>query len=213
MSMRKMIAGCAALLVSTSAAAQAGPTVEKSSEQIVCELSGDCEKVDPSLANQDQGTSRGFRIATPGKPAAPAAVRPVTTARPASPQYRPSQPASRFSVAPAPGRSNLAINFVSGSARLTEGGRRQADKFLQASKAPQLAGKRYQVIGHTDAVGNRSYNLELSRQRAAAVVDYLVANGADRSQFDTTGKGFDTPLNPRNPKGAENRRVEFVKID
>jgi len=206
---------CFALLLSTSAVAQAGPTVEKSSDQIVCELAGDCEKVDPSLANQDQGNTRGFRIAMPGRPAAAApAAAPAQAGARAVPQQRFVQPqrTQRFAVAQ-PGRSNLAINFVTGSASLADSGKHQADKFLQALAAPQLAGKRYKVIGHTDAVGNRAYNVDLSQRRARAVVDYLVAQGANRSQFDIEGKGFDDPLNRANPKAAENRRVEFVKLD
>ncbi|MFV0260722.1 MAG: OmpA family protein, partial [Acidimicrobiales bacterium] len=72
------------------------------------------------------------------------------------------------------------------------------------------------VQGFTDSLGDDAYNLELSRQRAQAVADWLVTNGgvsADR--LDVAGLGEALPFAPNekpdgsdNPAGRElNRRV------
>lgn len=220
----KMIAAAAALLVSTSAMAQAGPVAEKTSAQLVCELTGDCGQ-DGVEATQDKPDSRGFninkRVAAPTPAAtAPRVAAPARTAAPA----RVAAPAARATVANAGrarsplatrqvGRSNLSIGFVSGSATLTDSGKEMAEGFLMAMRTPQLAGKRFQINGHTDAVGSRSLNLELSRRRAQALVDYLVEKGASPSQFEVRGLGFDQPLAGTSPRAAANRRVEVVKLD
>lgn len=214
----KMFPALVVLLISSAAVAQAGPVAEKSSDQIICEMTGDCAAADASLATQDKPSSRGFAILGPAKaaPAQSGAAPRAGAARraPGASHYvAPSQAPRYAPSARGLGRSDLAINFVSGSATLTDSGRRQAQQFLKALSAPQLAGKRYQVVGHTDAVGARDYNVDLSQRRAQAVVDFLVQNGASRTQFDPKGIGFDRLANPRNPRAAENRRVEFVKID
>lgn len=216
----KVVVALGALLVSASAGAQAGPVAEKSSDEIVCQLTGDCGTVDPNLATQDKEESRGFSIAKRGTPQASTPSTSASRTTAGTPSR--SQPArvsnsttQRFSIAkPATiGRSDLMINFVSGSAALTESGKRQAQAFYKATQAPQLVGKRFLIGGHTDASGSRALNLDLSQRRAQAVVDFLAEQGADRSRFDVKGYGFDKPLKGTSPRAAANRRVEVVKLD
>ena len=109
------------------------------------------------------------------------------------------------------GRADLRVTFVTGSAELTESGQREAQKFAAALSSPLLQGMRFTIEGHTDAVGSRVANQDLSRRRAAAVVDYLVGKGADRSRFDPVGYGADRPLDGLSPTAALNRRVEVVR--
>ena len=47
--------------------AQAGPIVDKTSAQIVCELSGDCDAFNQELATRERGEERGFRFDVPKK--------------------------------------------------------------------------------------------------------------------------------------------------
>ena len=75
------------------------------------------------------------------------------------------------------------------------------------------------VTGHTDDKGTDSYNRDLSRRRAEAVRDWLVAqNAAPTTRFRIEAAGKSQPKVPNanpdgsdNPAGrAQNRRVEVV---
>ncbi len=75
-----------------------------------------------------------------------------------------------------------------------------------------------EVIGHTDTRGSREYNLELSRKRSRAVIEYLTKNGGiEEARFISTAAGFDkTAVPDRTVQGTTidaaaqlNRRVEI----
>ena len=68
-----------------------------------------------------------------------------------------------------------------------------------------------EIIGYTDDRGRRERNVELSRQRADAVGDYLVGKGVQRGRLRTRGAGPDEPVaDNKTPAGrAANRRIEF----
>jgi len=204
----------------TASAAQSGPMAQQTSDQLICQLSGDCANAQPA-ASQEKPRTRGFSIARPGQAAKPVAMSGIATpiARSAvapTQRYRSavSSPAAgaRFAVAPKPGRADLMITFVSGSATLTEQAKINAQQFVVALGAPQLASMRFAIEGHTDAVGTRVQNLDLSQRRAQAVVDFLTSKSVDKSRFSVKGYGFDRPLNPANPRAGSNRRVEVVKV-
>lgn len=67
------------------------------------------------------------------------------------------------------------------------------------------------VEGHTDNVGDADQNLELSTQRAAAVVTYLTEHGVDAGRLASEGYGLTRPIadNDTDEGRAANRRVEF----
>ncbi|WP_224245458.1 OmpA family protein [Hyalangium gracile] len=67
------------------------------------------------------------------------------------------------------------------------------------------------IEGHTDNVGARALNLDLSNRRAKAVLEYLVGKGIERKRLRSQGFGFDRPIAPNTtPLGrAKNRRVDF----
>lgn len=69
------------------------------------------------------------------------------------------------------------------------------------------------VVGHTDNVGARDYNMDLSRRRAGAVVAALVALGVDAARLDPDGVGPLAPVasNEGDQGRALNRRVELVR--
>ncbi|MHB9056842.1 MAG: OmpA family protein [Paludibacteraceae bacterium] len=67
------------------------------------------------------------------------------------------------------------------------------------------------VYGHTDNVGTLAANQKVSLGRATTVADYLVAQGAARSQMKTVeGKDYSMPVatNETAAGRAQNRRVE-----
>ncbi|GHT18691.1 hypothetical protein FACS189429_5550 [Bacteroidia bacterium] len=68
------------------------------------------------------------------------------------------------------------------------------------------------VKGHTDSDGNDEHNLQLSKDRAAAVAKYLTDNGIDTNRIVAEGYGETQPVaDNKTSKGkALNRRVEFV---
>jgi outer membrane protein OmpA-like peptidoglycan-associated protein len=71
------------------------------------------------------------------------------------------------------------------------------------------------VEGHTDNIGGDTYNLDLSRRRAVAVKQALVAQyQIDAKRLDTSGFGASRPkdTNATLEGRARNRRVELAKI-
>ncbi len=68
-----------------------------------------------------------------------------------------------------------------------------------------------EIKGHTDNVGSEEYNMELSRQRAEAVYNYLIKNGISPSKLSFSYYGMSQPITTNDtPEGRkENRRVEF----
>ncbi len=75
----------------------------------------------------------------------------------------------------------------------------------------------FEIIGHTDEIGPTSYNLQLSRNRARTVLDYLIDNGIHETRLKSKGVGeivaivFNTLEDGTdNPERRKlNRRVEF----
>ena len=221
----KLLLAAGALMASSSAFAQSANTSEQTADDLVCQLSGDCGGLEQSEATRDKPESRGFAIArrttagpaatTPSSPAIGARNRAKITAdasRPAAAANKPGRSRTIAATTPraAPGRADLRVTFVTGSAELTDAGRREADKFITALSAPSLSAKKFRIEGHTDSVGSRDFNLDLSKRRAQSVVDYLVAHGADKSRFAVAGYGFDKPISGLSASAGANRRVEVV---
>ena len=73
---------------------------------------------------------------------------------------------------------------------------------------------RFRIEGHTDSTGSLALNERLSKERAAAVKDYLIANGVDASRLESEGFGPSKPVadNKTAAGRAQNRRTEVVVI-
>lgn len=74
---------------------------------------------------------------------------------------------------------------------------------------------RIKIVGHTDADGADSANLDLSKRRGASVKNELVKTfGIEASRIESDGQGETKPIAPNDTPAnkALNRRVEFVKI-
>ena len=109
--------------------------------------------------------------------------------------------------------SQGGVNFAFDSAILTDRGqaalREIGSELIRAEDLNQIS-----VEGHTDSVGSEEYNMALSRQRAEAVRNFLVANFPElsNSQFTIRGLGESQPVadNSTDAGRAQNRRVEII---
>jgi outer membrane protein OmpA-like peptidoglycan-associated protein len=68
------------------------------------------------------------------------------------------------------------------------------------------------IVGHTDSVGNDSYNLDLSVRRAEAARSYLATRGVQAARLHASGRGEWEPLATNETEAGRqaNRRVEVA---
>jgi NitT/TauT family transport system substrate-binding protein len=102
----------------------------------------------------------------------------------------------------------VIVSFNSGSAELTK----RAQKTIDDEMVPFIEnnGSAYfNISGNSDSTGSRDANMRISRQRAQAVVDYLVSQWEfDRARFVVSGNGPDKPLCNESAPQAENLSLE-----
>jgi outer membrane protein OmpA-like peptidoglycan-associated protein len=112
---------------------------------------------------------------------------------------------TRFSVISTAG----AIYFKTSSAELDK----QSEPILQsvADIANRCPAVRVQVSGHTDSVGGKEANRQLSEQRARTIVNFLTQHGVAGSRVEFSGYGDTRPVasNDNEAGRAKNRRIEF----
>jgi outer membrane protein OmpA-like peptidoglycan-associated protein len=67
------------------------------------------------------------------------------------------------------------------------------------------------ITGHTDSTGTEAWNLQLSRARAQAVAEQLIARGvtAERLIIEGAGSSFPLALNDTVQGREQNRRIEI----
>lgn len=105
------------------------------------------------------------------------------------------------------------VNFETSSSRLQSSSETVLDRVADGLKSnPEV---RVEIGGHTDSQGDDAYNLKLSRARAGAVRDYLLAKGVPSSQMEAKGYGESKPIADNKTEGgrAVNRRVELKRLD
>jgi len=105
------------------------------------------------------------------------------------------------------------IHFAFDSSALSTEARSALDRVAEYLLAdPEVS--RVVLEGHTDNVGFRRYNEQLSRRRSEAVRDYLVAKGVAKSKFTLRALGEAKPLaSDRLESGrAVNRRVLVLLV-
>ncbi len=103
-----------------------------------------------------------------------------------------------------------SVLFDRGNASMLPGSYENLDEvvnFLQENPTVEI-----EVSGHTDNRGRADLNLSLSQERAAAVKQYLVEQGADANRITQQGYGGTRPLvsNAIEEERSKNRRVEFT---
>lgn len=74
---------------------------------------------------------------------------------------------------------------------------------------------RIQVSGHTDNVGIKEYNDDLSMKRAKSVVDYLIYKGINTERLQSIGYGSSVPTHSNDTEYGrqQNRRIEIKIVD
>jgi OmpA-OmpF porin, OOP family len=115
---------------------------------------------------------------------------------------------TRFSVISTAG----AIYFKTGSAELDK----ESAPILQsvadiANRCPTV---KVEVTGHTDSIGGRESNKQLSEQRARAVATFLTQRGVAPARVEAAGYGDTRPIVPNDNEAnrAKNRRIEFKVV-
>jgi outer membrane protein OmpA-like peptidoglycan-associated protein len=198
------------LALAAPAVAQSNP----SSDQIINALK-------PTNQMLHSSVTRGIR------PIAPSAGSDVVTASTSSPA--PGAPKAAKQASPtvtahatAPAAStaeapsiNLYVPFDNGSAELTPAAIAALDELGKALSSSALSGYKFKIEGHTDTVGSKNYNLELSDRRANAVSAYLEQKfGVSQTRLETVGVGEAHLLVPTPEQTPEprNRRVTVINL-
>src|SRR5688572_22635156 len=129
--------------------------------------------------------SAAYLVTRDGAPVASAAAGCVRTGEwSADSRYR--------HCAPLPFTVSIGALFDFGSAALSAHAVEALDELVEEFASADY--RSVQVTGHADALGGPAYNRRLSRQRAAAVRDYLVARGIDGAKVTISGAGVARPL-------------------
>lgn len=78
-----------------------------------------------------------------------------------------------------------------------------------AQRCPEA---RIEISGHTDASGDATANLDLSKRRAEAVAGYLETAGVAAVRLTAIGYGSTRPIasNETEEGKAQNRRIDFL---
>jgi outer membrane protein OmpA-like peptidoglycan-associated protein len=110
-------------------------------------------------------------------------------------------------------RVEVTVFFDNDSSVLRRGAEATLRRLADALRDPILLDQRFLIAGHTSADGDYDYNVELSRERASVVRDWLVSyGGIDSGRLVAHGFGPDMLRNPRSPYSPVNRRVEVIAI-
>lgn len=163
-----------------------------------------------------RSTTRGIRLPSEAPPPAP----PPGQERMAAPVGKPVTPPRRPADAAAPQAeaspsAALTVLFPTGSAVLTPEAARSIDPLGRALTSATLAPYRFRIEGHTDRVGTRESNQQLSEARATAVRAYLIQRfGVQPERLDAVGLGEDQPVVTTADEVPErrNRRVLIVTL-
>jgi OOP family OmpA-OmpF porin len=105
------------------------------------------------------------------------------------------------------------VNFAGGTVALEAGSEWVLAEVLEVLE--DHTDWRFEVQAHTGDEGTAAANLALSRERAGAVVGWLVKNGVDGSRLVPKGYGDSAPVAGRTTDAgrAKNRRIELKKLN
>ena len=116
-------------------------------------------------------------------------------------------------LAPSGWIGDLRVTFPFDSAEITGEARQTLDVLGDALLDGRLSADRFEIAGHTDGIGDETYNESLSERRAQAVVNYLSNNfGISRERLLGRGYGETYLADPDDPSDPNNRRVEILNL-
>lgn len=217
--LKQVFGSLACAVVALSAAPLSAQQASRTTDDYVCTFAGQCDNPDQA----DQATARapgGPRVSSTrsfslARPNGPPPATPAGNARKAGNRPPSNRVATVVHATPPEAahgqRADLRLSFELGSATLTSVARAEAKVFADSLMRPELKNMKFVIEGHTDSIGGRDYNLDLSRRRAQSVADFLVSQGIDRGRLDVRGYGFDKPLPGLSASAEQNRRVEAVR--
>ncbi|ASE61903.1 flagellar motor protein MotB [Chryseobacterium indologenes] len=109
------------------------------------------------------------------------------------------------------GKAVLHINFDTDKASLQPDGKKAVDEITKVLKSDNNL--KLAINGYTDNSGNDAHNLQLSKDRATAVLNAIATSGIDKTRLSAEGFGSKNPMadNGSEEGKAQNRRVELVK--
>ncbi len=107
---------------------------------------------------------------------------------------------------------NLHVNFARDSYKIVADS--MADINAYASFLKKHTNYSAYIVGYTDSRGSAAYNKKLSKNRATAVVNELIAEGVSAQQLSSLGMGEANPIadNATREGRALNRRIEAELI-
>lgn len=168
---------------------------------------GIIDRLKPSSAG---GTSRqrGITIVPPDTTVRPSSV---DSARPAEGNIvKPLPDIARPLVPPS---IHFAINFALNSTAFDAHALMVLGELGEALRHVELRPYRFEIAGHTDAVGAAGYNQRLSERRAHAVRRYLTKTfGIDPRRLRAVGYGESRLLDQAKPMSGVNRRVQITNL-
>lgn len=143
------------------------------------------------------------------------AAAPASEPAPATPA-RATPPLTRISVDLDPGLTTAcgiapppAAFFEFDSATLDEETNRHLGELATCLASGPLAGRKIEVIGHTDPRGEDEYNRQLGRSRAESVEDYLHKQGVDQANIVTRSMGAEEAQGSDPSEYPLDRRVDI----
>lgn len=107
--------------------------------------------------------------------------------------------------------NNMFFDFD--SEQLKETSKPEVNRIVELLK--QNKDLKVAIVGHTDDLGNDTYNLSLSKNRAITIKKALEKQGISPKRISTIGKGEEEPLIPNTSEEnrAKNRRTELKILE
>mgnify|MGYP000028168374 FL=1 len=103
--------------------------------------------------------------------------------------------------------------FKKGSYTLSRESNAELNRLTKLLK--NYPGLKIEIGGHTDNTGSEKANMDLSKNRARAVMDYLIEKGMPRQSIKAVGYGQSKPIASNNTAEGKkkNRRVELTIVE